>query len=175
MSTLIYQCRKRWHTHPWFSVEQPRVVSRPTFSSLVYQIWHFSKARLCAHVQIFSSKFSYEVFLQYTILEWILWGARETLNCMHGHVVSFNQIYGIITQDYSYAIMSAMASQITRLTIVYSTVYSGADQRKHQSSASLAFVRGIHRRPVNSPHKGPVTRKRFPFDDVIMKPCASGW
>ena len=48
------------------------------------------------------------------------------------------------------------------------TVYSDADQRKHQSSASLAFVRGIHRWPVNSPHKGPVTRKMFPFDDVIM-------
>ena len=43
-----------------------------------------------------------------------------------------------------------------------------AHQRKHQSSASLAFVRGIHRRPVNSPHKWPVTRKMFPFDDVIM-------
>ena len=64
--------------------------------------------------------------------------------------------------------MSALASQITSLTIVYSTVYSGADQRKHQSSASLAFVRGIHREPVKSPHKGPVTRKMFPFDDVIM-------
>ena len=64
--------------------------------------------------------------------------------------------------------MSFMASQITSLTIVYSTVYSGADQRKHQSSASLAFVRGIHRGPVNSPHKWPVTRKMFPFDDVIM-------
>ena len=49
-----------------------------------------------------------------------------------------------------------MASQITSLTIVYSNVHSGADQRKHQSSASLAFVRGIHRWPVNSPHKGPV-------------------
>ena len=48
--------------------------------------------------------------------------------------------------------MSAMASQITSLTIVYSTVYSGPDQRKHQSSPSLAFVRGIHRGPVNSPH-----------------------
>ena len=43
-----------------------------------------------------------------------------------------------------------------------------ADQRKHQSSASLAFVRGIHRWPVNSPHKWPVTRKMFPFDDVIV-------
>ena len=54
------------------------------------------------------------------------------------------------------------------LTVVYSTVHSGADQRKHQSSASLAFVRGIHRGPGNSPHKWPVTRKMFPFDDVIM-------
>ena len=57
-----------------------------------------------------------------------------------------------------------MVSQIT--SPPYSTVYSGADQRKHQSSASLAFVRGIHRWPVNFPHKGPVTRKMFPFDDV---------
>ena len=71
-------------------------------------------------------------------------------------------------EHYSDVIMSAMVSQITLLTIVSSTVYSGADQRKHQSSASLAFVRGIHRSPVNSPHKGPVTRKMFPFDDVIM-------
>ena len=52
--------------------------------------------------------------------------------------------------------------------IVYSTVYSDADQRKYKNSASLAFVRGIHRWPVNSPHKWPVTRKMFPFDDVIM-------
>ena len=64
--------------------------------------------------------------------------------------------------------MSEIASQITSLTIVYSIVYSDADQRKHQSSASLAFVRGIHPGPVNSPHKWPVTRKMFPFDDVIM-------
>ena len=69
---------------------------------------------------------------------------------------------------YSDVIMTAMASQITSLTIVYSIDYSGADQRKHQSPALMAFVRGIHRGPVNSPHKGPVTRKMFPFDDVIM-------
>ena len=72
------------------------------------------------------------------------------------------------TFHYTDVIMSTKASQITSLTIVYSTVYSGADQRKHQSSASLAFVRGIHRWPVNSQHKRPVTRKIFPFDDVIM-------
>ena len=71
---------------------------------------------------------------------------------------------------YGDVIMGTIASQITSLTIVYSTVYSGADQRKHQSSASLAFERGIHRGPVNSPHKWPVTRKMFPFDDVIMTP-----
>ena len=65
-------------------------------------------------------------------------------------------------------IMGAMAFQITSLTIVYSTVYSGLYQRKHQSSASLAFVRGIHWWPVNSPYIWPVTREMFPFDDVIM-------
>ena len=42
--------------------------------------------------------------------------------------------------------------------------YSDADQRKYQSSALLAFVGGIHRRPVNSPHKWPVTRNIFPFE-----------
>ena len=64
--------------------------------------------------------------------------------------------------------MRPIASQIIDGSAVYSTVCSGADQRKSQSSASLAFVRGIHRWPVNSPHKGPVSRKVFPFDDVIM-------
>ena len=70
---------------------------------------------------------------------------------------------------YDDVIMTTMASQITSLTIVYSIVYSDADQRKYQSSASLTFVWGIHRGPVNSPHKWPVTRKMFPFDDVIME------
>ena len=70
---------------------------------------------------------------------------------------------------YSDVIMGVMASLITSLMSVYSTVHSCSDQRKHQSSGSLAFVRGIHRRPVNSPHKRPVMRKMFPFDDVIMQ------
>ena len=87
-------------------------------------------------------------------------------------IESVSRYSSIVTQElftyYDDVVMDAMASQITSLTIVYSTVYSGADQSKHQSSASLAFVWGIHRRPVNSPHKWPVTRKMFPFDDVIM-------
>ena len=71
--------------------------------------------------------------------------------------------------------MGAIASQITSLTIVYSIVYSGAEQSKYQSSASMAFVWGIHRGPVNSPHKWPVTRQMFPFDDVIMKNNLKLW
>ena len=69
---------------------------------------------------------------------------------------------------YNDVLMTTIASQITSLTVVHSIVYTGADQRKHQSSASLAFVWGIHRGAVNSPHKWPVTQKMFPFDDVIM-------
>ena len=76
--------------------------------------------------------------------------------------------FQIASWHYSDVIMGAMASQITNITIVYSIVYSGADRKKHQCSASLAFVEGIHWWPVNSPPKGPVTRKMFPFDDAIM-------
>ena len=87
----------------------------------------------------------------------------------HYDVITWkNCLYYCFCEHYSDIIMSVIASQTTSLAIVYSTVYSGADHRKHQSSASLAFVMGIHRRPVNSPHKWPVTRKMFPFHDVIM-------
>ena len=67
-----------------------------------------------------------------------------------------------IYQHYSDAILSVMVSQITGIPIAY-------PKRKHQSSTSLVFVKGIHRSPVNSPHKGPVTWKLFPFVDIIMK------
>ena len=89
------------------------------------------------------------------------------IHSLHPHslVVHENPLSNLHYDDVT---MSGMASQITSFTIVYSTVYPGADQRKHESPASLAFVRGIHRGPVNSPHKWPVTRKLFPFDDVIM-------
>ena len=53
--------------------------------------------------------------------------------------------------------------------------FFGPRSKKHQSSASLAFVQGNHRGPVDSPHKGPVTRKMFPFDNVIMlRPVMQG-
>ena len=76
--------------------------------------------------------------------------------------------------DYIDVLLDAMASQISSPTIVYSTIYSDSDQRNHQSSASLAFVRGIHQWLVNSPHKWPVMRKMFPFDDVIMEGICAG-
>ena len=84
---------------------------------------------------------------------WMLWGPGE---------------YWIWRLHYNDVIMSAMASQITSLTIVYSAVYSGAHQEKLQSSASLVFVWRNQRWPVNSPLKEPVTRKMLQFDDVIM-------
>ena len=74
----------------------------------------------------------------------------------------------LVCYHYDDVIMGVLASQITSRTIVYSTIHSSADQRKHQSSASLAFVRGIRPWPVNPPHKWPVTLQMFPFDDVIM-------
>ena len=96
----------------------------------------------------------------------------DTLQTLEHYIYlnsSYQCIGGILSKYCGDVIMGAIASQITSLTIVYSTVYSDADQRKHQSSASLAFVWGIHWGPLNSPHKWPVTRKMLPFDDVIMR------
>ena len=69
---------------------------------------------------------------------------------------------------YSDVIMSTMASQTTGVSTVYSNVCSGADQRKHQSSVVTGLCVGNSPWLVNSPHKGLVTWKLFPSDDVIM-------
>ena len=87
---------------------------------------------------------------------WNFWmGRKQTLN---------------IFRHYRDVIMNAMAFRI-----VCSTLCSGADQRKHQSSASLAFARGIHWWPMDSHHKVPVTREMFPPDDVIMLREVGKW
>ena len=99
---------------------------------------------------------------------WKFGDAKSNITEFHWIPWNFEIAIRVLQTNYSDVIMGAMASEITSLTIVYSTVYSSADQRNHQRSASLAFVRGIHRWPVNSPHKWPVRRKMFPFDDVIM-------
>ena len=107
---------------------------------------------------------------------WFCCAGDHILQCCQTCVLSQKRAYLSLSIYYIYiyvyhhsdVVMGATASQITSLTTVYSTVYSGADQRKYQSSASLAFVRGIHRWLVNSPHKWPVTRIMFPFEDVSM-------
>ena len=96
----------------------------------------------------------------------IIYTASATL---HGWSPGTNSLgWTDVCIHYSDVKLDVMASHIISLTMVYWTVYSGADQRRHQSSAPLGFVMGIIRWPVNSPHKWPVTRKVFPFDDVIM-------
>ena len=112
----------------------------------------------------------YSAGLKQELIGWQAWAAGFDMIGVAGiqHPKLLCWISVTSDSDYNDVIMNATASQIASLTIVYSSDYSGADQRKHQSSASLAFLRGIHRWPVNSPHKWPVTRKMFPFDDVIM-------
>ena len=80
-----------------------------------------------------------------------------------------NNIFMINHLHYDDVTMSKMASEITSVSIVYWNICSNVDQRKRQSSASLAFGGAIHRWPGNYSHKGPVTRKIFPFDDVLMR------
>ena len=97
----------------------------------------------------------------------VMEATAEVRTCMSCYIP--HMIMDVITCPHdSDVIMGAMASQINGLSIAYLTVCSDTDQRKHQSCASLAFQRGIHRWPVNSPHTGPVTQEMFPFDDVIM-------
>ena len=129
---------------------------------------HFVSASMCqCYCHIFHSPMRLHIiFIQNHLIN-ILW----TLSLKWLLPLGFCFTERSQWSHYSDVIMGAMASKITSVSIVYSTVCSGADQRKHQSSASLAFVRGIHRWPVNSPHKGPVKRKMFPLDDVIMHNC----
>ena len=90
--------------------------------------------------------------------------------CFFYVYMSVNDFECVFAEHYSDVIMTAMASQIISVSIVCSTVCSGVVQRKRQPSASLAFVcvRVIHRLLLDSPHRGPVTRKMFLFDDFIM-------
>ena len=110
------------------------------------------------------------------VQRWLLWCVESRARTVVARTAIFivakasqsNAHIALQQFHYNDVIMGSMVSQITSLTISCRTVYSGADQRKHQSSASLAFVWGIHRWPVKFPHKGPITRKMLPFDDVIM-------
>ena len=141
-----------------------------------------TKQRHAAHCDLLSIRRVVRNLMlkKYVLLTWtistlyfsMLWVRVFVCVCMHlcALVLMPNSINLTFCHLFHYndTITSAMAPQITSLKIVHSTVYSGADQRKHQSSASQAFVWGIHRLPANSPYKGPVMRKMFRFGGVIM-------
>ena len=131
---------------------------------LVMTLWrHSGWFNIGLHLTVMIRLFSSSNLLMEWYLELIL------ITLWH-HILSTSQYLCIafVCFHYNDVIMGAMAYQITGVSIVYSAVCPGADQIKHQSSASLTFVSGIHRWPVNSPHRGSVTPKMFPFHDVIM-------
>ena len=119
-------------SHHWFIL---RGIHRTSAVSLT-ELWYFP---CCLSEQVVQQTVDMRVI-----------SVAMTLTRCHSNVMTLQ-----------WAIMIAMASQITGVSMVCSAVSSGADQRTHQSSASIAFVREIHRWPVNSAHKGPVTRKMF--------------
>ena len=148
---LLFLWQQNWatrQTHPHYPthITHQNVLMRPISS--------------CASLSVNSHMWSSPSRTRSSSWIWVILALPSVL-CPSRAVLDHHSSY-----HYSDVIMDEIASQNTSLTIVYSTVYSDADQRKHQSSASLAFMRGIHRWPVNSPHKWSVTRKMFPFDDV---------
>ena len=148
----------------------------PKFTNTM-SFYIFQNFLWCLHDMIYMTKHTNKVcFVQYVMYR----GHKTTRTCSSGAL----RINGIKTQfspnvgfphlcsthtHYSDVIMSVMASQITSLTIVYSTICSDKHQRKHQRSASLVSVLGIHRWPVNSLHNWPVTGKCF---HLMTSSCA---
>ena len=125
----------------------------------LYYLGSASSLFNCLKTTIFNSLGPSNSNIQYKYTK----GENYIFTCHHRCICIWRYIF-----HYNDVTMGAIAFQMTSLTIVYSIVYSDADQRKHHSSVSLAEVRGINRGPVNSPHKWPVTRKMFPFDDVMF-------
>ena len=104
----------------------------------------------------------------------VMYSKRATISMIPFNKLMWSQhfiYHGVCTSvgvHYNDFIITTMASQIAASRL-FTQPFIMRRSKKHQSSASLAFVRGIHRWPVNSPHKGSVTRKMFPFDDVIIR------
>ena len=152
---------------------RPKVTSGFPLKGQHCGLWHFLFSTFCLGLVMLASSNCWT-----TIDLSVSWDAHVTSLCCRYTFVNMNILSiflwrhlsikieslgcnGNVQTHYSDVIMGALASQIPSLVTVHSTVYSGTDQRKHQISASLAFVQGIHRWPVNSPHKWPVTRKCF--------------
>ena len=160
---------------PWYSLETLKVVQPSTSPVNTKAVNPTTFPFLCTHMKQFADNWHLPANSRKHALMAPPYKTMSKRQCQVWAAQWWNfsapvssQWWAACCSHYNDFIMGTIASQITSLTIVYSTVYSEADQRKHQSSASLTFVRGIHRGPVNSPHQWPVTRKMFPFDDVIM-------
>ena len=138
---VIRKCPMPWRPDP--KIRQYLVRFRCAFSPDLWSIRHDSKSLLNRYLK---EKNAYFLRSHHSVC----WWPRNARRYSDNHAPAFFRAH------YSDVIMTAMTSQITSLTVVHSIVYSDADQRKHQSSALLAFVWGIHRWPVNSPHKGSV-------------------
>ena len=133
----------------------------------LYLIMHYTKGN-------FTSFLSLSQWLRVKYAIKCIMPMKNLTSCLfwyQRYTITFREIFinkmsvCLISYHHMNDVMMSAKSQITTLATVYSTVCSGADQRKHQSSASLAFVRGFRRWPVNSPHKEPVT---LSFDHVFI-------
>ena len=172
LQRLIQKCNKSFHKEAYI-IHIHTYTYTVIHSYIIYLVYMFHFHSFRHHFIIYiqqSHSSRYILFaLQQSLCKFVIRTRDASHRGYMAHEPNFIiiHIWLFMKNHYSDVIMSTMASQITGATFVYSIVCSGADQRKHQNSPSLAFVRGIHRWPVNAPQKGPVTRKMFPFDDVI--------
>ena len=118
--------------------------------SRYYITWrHWKSVEYTCVIQWFGSHAIFSIGQRHPIWQHRTWKVKVFADqCYHRFV--WRKLLIVLAYHYCGIIMGAMAPQITRLTIVYPTVYSDTNQRKHQSSASLVFVRWIHRWPVNN-------------------------
>ena len=114
-------------------------------------------------VETVTKHISYVLWSEKTGKKWSARNKEKIREFCEGRTLDILMVFREITPHYGDVTMSAMVFQITGISIVCSTIFWDADQRQHQSSASLAFVRNIHRLPVDSHYKGPLTRKIFAF------------
>ena len=172
LMVLDHQQSQRW-SRPQIHTRPPHEQQFPSGLMHIINKYHTCTVSLTP-IPVISMPSSWSLFMIIIILSYCI-DNLYTIMTFLKQLVFYQEVFDNIcrwnihqTHNNDVIMSAMMASQITSHTFVYSTVYSGADQRKHQSSASLSFVRGIHRWPMNSPHIRPVTRKMFPFDDVIM-------
>ena len=107
------------------------------------------------------------------IVMYICWRSGTIKHRSTANTISYTRSQLTISHQWHYNERNGVSSH-RRLDCLLNCFFRRPIQSKYQSSASLAFFRGIHRWPVNSPHKGPVMRKRFPFDDVIIVQIKAG-